>query len=132
LDRLQVDFVPVASLPPMIDAMVAMDAILDQLKKLQKEGWPLPLDHARSNALMLKEHYMELHRSESENGQESEFLAWLLQGRDLASELESRLNETSVPTTSGGRDEFHKELNDWVKKLSQNCVQCHQQFRDNR
>lgn len=132
LEQVQVDFVPIASLPPMIDAMVAMDAILVQLKKLQKEERPHPLEDARSNALMLKEHYMELHRSESENGQEPEFLAWLIQGRDLASQLETRLNEMPVPTSSSDREQLHKELNAWVKKLEQNCVECHQQFRDNR
>jgi hypothetical protein len=131
LEQLQVDFVPVAELPPMVDAMVAMDAILDRLKELQGEGWHTPWDDARSNALMLKEHYMELHRSESEKGQESDFLAWLLQGRDLANQLEVQLN-ASLPAASEERDAFTKELNGSVKKLSQNCVQCHQQYRDNR
>jgi protein tyrosine phosphatase (PTP) superfamily phosphohydrolase (DUF442 family) len=128
LDDLQIDWVAVSEVPPIVDTMVAMDSILDRLKEHQKRDWSGSLAETAADVLMLKEHYMELHRSESEKKQDPEFLELLEQGRTFAELLESKLSRdraTLSPEGSAHPDSI-------MKLLSNNCSQCHRQYRDNR
>jgi hypothetical protein len=77
---------------------------------------------------MLKEHFMELHRSESEKKQEVDFLTLLEQGRTLAEQLESHL-QSDRPKDSVQRVTLADSV---LRRLSSNCSQCHRQYRDNR
>lgn len=128
LDELQIDWVAVSEVPPIVDAMVAMDSIFDRLKEHQKREWPGSLAETAADVLMLKEHYMELHRSESEKKQDPGFLELLEQGRMLSEHLEAKLSHDRVPFSPDGS----AHLDSIMKLLSNNCSQCHRQYRDNR
>ncbi len=128
LDEMQIEFVAASEVPPIVESMVAMDAIFDRLKDQQHRGWKDSGSEAISDALMLKEHYMELHRSESEKKQEADFLTLLEQGRSLAEQLENRLHgDRSKDSVDRSFD-----TDSIMKQLASNCSQCHRQFRDNR
>lgn len=128
LDEMQIEFVAASEVPPIVESMVAMDAILDRLKDQQHRGWKDSGSDAISDALMLKEHYMELHRSESEKKQEADFLMLLEQGRTLAEQLENHLH------SDRSKDSVERsfDADSIMKQLANNCLQCHRQFRDNR
>jgi protein tyrosine phosphatase (PTP) superfamily phosphohydrolase (DUF442 family) len=128
LDNVTCEFDSVAEVPPMVDAMVAMDAIMDRLKEHQHRGWDASGLEAASDALLLKEHYMELHRSESEKKQEAEFLELLDQGRTLVERLEDRLQ---VDRARSSLQDL-ADANSLMKQLTVNCARCHSQYRDNR
>lgn len=128
LDTLQCDFDSVADVPPMVDAMVAMDAILDRLTDHQTRGWEASGGEAASDALLLREYYMELHRSESEKKQEADFLELLDQGRTLAQRLENRLQGDRAKSSP----QDSADANSLMKQLTANCSRCHTQYRDNR
>jgi len=128
LDTFQFEFGSVAEVPPMVDAMVAMDAILDRLKAQQHHGWGAAGGEAASEALLLREHYMELHRSESEKKQEVEFLELLDQGRALAQRLENCLRGDRAKSSP----QDLADANGLMKQLTANCSRCHTQYRDNR
>lgn len=129
LDELRVEFVQVAELPPIIEAMVAVDEVFDRLQVNQKQGWS---QSGRADALLLKEHFMELHRAESQGVhgiRQPEFQESLRQGLEAAGLLEiqwTKMENASTPDTV-----LHQGLNDAMKRISQNCTQCHTQFRDN-
>jgi protein tyrosine phosphatase (PTP) superfamily phosphohydrolase (DUF442 family) len=128
LDEMQIEFIAASEVPPIVESMVAMDAIFDRLKDQQQRGWKDSGLEAISDALMLKEHFMELHRSESEKKQEVDFLTLLEQGRTLAEQLESHL-QSDRPKDSVQRVTLADSV---LRRLSSNCSQCHRQYRDNR
>ncbi|MFO0011234.1 MAG: hypothetical protein ACK553_00670 [Planctomycetota bacterium] len=128
LDAVRIDFVSVSEVPPIVDAMVAMDSILDRLQGHQQAGWKDSVAEAASDALMLKEHYVELLRSESERNQEAGFLDLLEQGRKLAEALETRLQTDRFQALT--EDTVYS--NNVLKQMTNTCSQCHTQYRDNR
>jgi mono/diheme cytochrome c family protein len=71
---------------------------------------------------------MELHRSESEKKQEADFLMLLEQGRTLAEQLENLLQSDRAKDPAP-RVSIADSI---MKQLSNNCSQCHRQYRDNR
>ncbi|MFN7625866.1 MAG: hypothetical protein ACK5PZ_03475 [Pirellula sp.] len=129
LDELKVQFVPVAEVPPIIEAMVAVDEVFDRLKENQKHGWS---KSARADSLLLKEHFMELHRAESHGVhgiRQPEFQELLRQGLEATTMLETqwaKLEDAATPDAV-----LQHGHNDTMKRISQNCTQCHVQFRDN-
>jgi protein tyrosine phosphatase (PTP) superfamily phosphohydrolase (DUF442 family) len=128
LDEMQVEFASSSEVPPIVESMVSMESIFDRLKGQQQRGWNDSGSESKSDALMLKEHYMELHRSESENRQEVDFLMLLEQGRTLAEQLENYL-ESDRASDRAQRVTLADSV---IKQLSSNCSQCHRQYRDNR
>lgn len=126
ISTLDVEYRSRAEVTPMVDAMVSLDALLDRLEKHQNQLWESP-EIAASDSLLLKEHYMELHRSESHAGSRPEaFLNFLVEGQELSTKLESVLLEHHARS----REERTAVADGVLKALSQNCVQCHVAFRD--
>lgn len=129
LDQLQVDFVPCSDLPPIVDTMVEIDAIMERLKDFRDHGWePSCRIEAASEALMLKEHYIELQRSESGNSRERGFVELLEEGGRLAEHLESIL-QRDVSVSSAENTVVADRI---IKQLINNCSDCHGRYRDNR
>jgi hypothetical protein len=128
LDQIQVDFVSSSKVPPLVNTMVEMDSIMERLKDFQEESWELGCRVvAASEALMLKEHYIELHRSESALGRDHEFLELLAQGRHSAEKLENLLQRNTEANFP--EDAVHYGV--VMRELIGNCLQCHQRYRDN-
>lgn len=122
VERVQVRFEEVASLPPLIETMVAMDEQLERMLGLNSE---IAQDTKKrsalaDNVLLLSDHYAELHRSSVAEKMPTGYLNLLQDGASICKELEAslRANET--------------EFKPLVERLKSNCVQCHQQYRDNR
>lgn len=129
LDELQVEFVPIAEVPPIIETMVAIDEVFDRLKTSQRDGWK---NEDQANGLLLNEHFMELSRAESHGAhgaRQPEFQELLRQGLEATGLLERQL--TAVESSATNDPLLLQAINDTMKRVSQNCTQCHVQFRDN-
>jgi protein tyrosine phosphatase (PTP) superfamily phosphohydrolase (DUF442 family) len=129
LDALAADFPEIAELPPLAEAMVALEHTHDHLKRFSVAGWKSLDDHPdldpAHEALILLEHFVELLRMESVSKKSSEFRLMLEQSqadsRTLERLLRSRLTEASLHLP---------DINESFKRLSANCAACHQRFRD--
>ncbi len=125
LDKLQVDFRPTVELPPPAEAMVAIEHTHDHLKTIAAAGWKTPADHPdldpTHEALLLKEHFAELLRSEAVKKRPSAFQQMMRDGQSAAGELEAALASPPADT---------KGLVAAFAKVTANCQACHQKFRD--
>lgn len=124
LDQLEPNFPESAKLPAMAEAMVAMEHTHDHLKAFEKSGWKLlpnkPDLSPEHEALLLREHYTELLRTEAVRKQPGQFQQLLQQGETEAQHLEDALRAGSSP----------EKVASAFKAVNDNCKTCHQQFRD--
>ena len=125
LDTLQPDFPSVAKLPPMAEAMVAIEHIHDHLRTIEKAGWKTPLaqpdpapDH---EALLLREHFTELLRTKELQEQPAAFQKLAKEAESAAFALEDLLKSSDFETENASR---------LFLAVSDNCKSCHQAFRD--
>jgi protein tyrosine phosphatase (PTP) superfamily phosphohydrolase (DUF442 family) len=123
LNGLSVEFRSVVDLPPIAKTMVAMEHALDHLKLLGKNEWQ-PLEshpdlNAAHEALILREHFTEFLRTESEQTHAEGFVKLMREGETIVGRLELSL-----------RDDSLSDASDALKSLVDNCTQCHRQFRD--
>ena len=128
LDSLEVDFRPIAQLPPFAESMVELEHTFDHLKQLAAADWkPLP-DHpdldAAHEALLLTEHFTEMLRLESTANEPEAFREMLKQSEANARAMHELLVKRR---TSSVRPE---EINQPFKRVSEDCTRCHRQFRD--
>ena len=130
LDALEVEFKEVAEVPAMADAMVEIEHRHDHLKQIAQNQWrPLPahpdLEPAHE-ALMLREHFTELLRSDDVNDQPAGFQELLREGEQHAQALEDSYRSWE----SKGRPNDLKPIHAALAAVNQNCAACHKQFRD--
>jgi protein tyrosine phosphatase (PTP) superfamily phosphohydrolase (DUF442 family) len=125
LDKLAVTFRETVDVPPLAEAMIAIEHIHDRLKSVAAAGWKAPPDHPDLDppheALLLKEQFTELLRTDAAMKQPAAFRALVRAGDAAAGELEAALRD--MP-----RDE--KRATAAFAKLTANCQSCHQKFRD--
>lgn len=129
IDRWQAEFTSIAPLPPMTEAMVAIDAVHDRLLQARKEAWSNVNLETSSDALILKEHFLELERTESEFRNDHAFQALVREGQQFADELEAqllRIRSLSEPEAA----KAHADQS--MDRIRKNCAQCHTAFRDRR
>jgi len=129
LAALQVEFQPIAKIPPLADAMVAIEHTFDRLKQIEAAGWKAPLDHpdleAAHEALLLREHYTELLRTDEVSRQPDAFRALLSESETAAGELETLLlAQNATPSDRAAA------ASQAMERLTQGCAGCHKQFRD--
>ncbi len=129
LDELQADFRETVPLPPMAEAMVAIEYVHDHLKSLAASKWKPTVEHPDLNpaheALLLKEHFTELLRT-SEVEQKSERFQQLVRDSEAsANELETALRDTSP-----GRHSISPRADGALDRVTKNCTACHREFRD--
>jgi protein tyrosine phosphatase (PTP) superfamily phosphohydrolase (DUF442 family) len=131
LEGARIDFLETAELPPLADAMVAIEHIHDRLKSMSKNDWSWPADQSESDppheALLLREQFTELIRLQDSSGYREEFFQLLRQSEAAATELENALR-AKVGTDSGGDDPFR--TNQAFALVTRNCMECHRLFRD--
>ncbi|MBY0587482.1 hypothetical protein K2X85_09915 [bacterium] len=112
-----------ASVPPMAEMMVALEKTFDRLIEAEKGGWMVPADSAQSpahHALLLAEHYSELGRLQESRDRSAPFGELLRASEKEAYRLEESLKQSRVSDAAR-----------LLQTIKQNCVTCHQHFRDN-
>jgi len=126
LDSLDVEFVEVAAIPPLADAMVALEHTHDHIKQIAASDWKAPAKHPdldpAHEALLLKEHFAELLRMDDVTTRPAAFQESLQASESAAQQLEDALGQ-SPPATEAARTA--------LDTINTNCTACHRQFRDN-
>ena len=127
LDHLKVDFRATVPLPEVAEAMVAMDQHFEQLEQLAANDWqPLPRHPALKpahEALLLREQFTELLRTETVRAEPEAYRQQLKAGEAIAKQLEELLRGEATPERSVAAAAQ-------LKALKANCTQCHRQYRD--
>lgn len=126
LDNLDVEFHEVAKIPPMAEAMVALEHTFDHMKQIAAAGWKAPPKHPdldpAHEALLLKEHYAEMLRSDDVKTREEKFRLYLRESETAAQELEDILNKSPLSA-----DKAKTAL----ESVTSRCATCHKDYRDN-
>jgi protein tyrosine phosphatase (PTP) superfamily phosphohydrolase (DUF442 family) len=130
LDAMSNEFPSVAKLPPMQEAMVALEHTFDHMKLLAKNKWAKLPSHpaldAAHEALLLREHYTEMLRMPELAERPAPFREWLQQGEQQAIGLEQILKQHSkAPQASQATAALEA-----FQRMGQNCQACHREFRD--
>lgn len=129
LDELQVEFHETVQLPPMAEAMVALEHTFDHLKTVSQNNWSPTAEHPdiapAHEALLLKEHFTELMRTDAAKAQPAKFMEYLQASETAAGELESLLLEAK-----SGVEIPSVELAAPFEVVTKNCTACHKEFRD--
>lgn len=126
LDGLKVEFVEVADIPPLADAMVEMEHTHDHMKQIAAAEWQAPtklpdLEPAHE-ALLLKEHFTEMLRMDAVATKPEPFREYLRVSETAAQQLEDALKQ-SPPDLEAARTA--------LDAVNTNCTACHRDFRDN-
>jgi protein tyrosine phosphatase (PTP) superfamily phosphohydrolase (DUF442 family) len=131
LDHFHVKFPETAELPPMAEAMVAIEHTFDRLGVIAKAGWLSPPGHPdlepAHEALILREHFTELLRTPAAKGKPERFRK-LLQG----TEKEARALEDSLRAWegAGNKPPPPSEIASAFGRIADGCKACHQAYRD--
>ena len=141
LEALPDEFVPVAELPAMTEAMVAIEHRFDLVQRKLRElpvsppsetsspgGAPQEAEH---ESLLLWEHYRELARMDDPRVHEPSFAIWLRDGELLAAQLHEAVQNIAAGERHASRlkatvDELPLRL----RRMESNCQACHRQYRD--
>lgn len=129
LDRLSVEFRPIEPLPEVAEAMVAMERHFDRLEQLAENGWQTLPQHpdlkSAHEALLLREQFTELLRTESVQAEPAAYREQLSAGEQIARQLEELLGRP-------WEEKLELPVRKTLEKLHANCTSCHRQFRDQR
>ncbi len=131
LDGLIVEFPETSSVPPMAEAMVALEPTHERLLQVAKAGWTSNPEHPEvfpeHEALILKEHFSELWRVNDVRLEHPDFARLLKDSESLACELNDELSKVAW---SDPPAEIRDTLDRIASEISLNCNRCHQKFRD--
>ncbi|QDT63063.1 protein-tyrosine phosphatase family protein [Calycomorphotria hydatis] len=131
INELNVEFHETTPIPPMAEAMVAMELTHDHLNKIVAADWRTPEDHPALDpaheALLMREHFTELLRTEMVRSEPEAFQKMLRDSESAALQLEAALHDWKPVSP----EEVPPALiNEHAAVISKNCKACHQQFRD--
>jgi hypothetical protein len=130
LANIPADFPETAEVPPLVDAMVAIDAHWEELTAIRAAGFRAPPEHPdiepAHEAKLLHEQFQELLRSEETDGYGTEFARILEESAQAAGRLEAALRRLA-----DNRDETTLQQADraW-QAVADRCTGCHREFRD--
>lgn len=131
LDELKVDFPESAEVPPLAEAMVAVGHTHDHFALIAKAGWRSPPDHPdldpAHEALLMREHFTELLRTDDVNEEPAQFLQCLRESEKAARQLENALRAWT-PTSLDS--EPPATIQEASAKIFANCKACHEKFRN--
>jgi len=131
LDELEVEFRETVEIPPLAEAMVALEHTHDRLNAIAKDGWRTPPDHPdlepAHEALLLREQFTELLRVEYVRAQPGEFQAILRDSESAAQELEEGLRDWMPSMSQVAQPESLSRVAD---RIATNCKACHATYRD--
>ncbi len=130
LDQLAADFPEVASLPEIADVMVSIEVTHDRLQSIAKAGWQRwPADPSLDpapEALLLREQFTGLLRTEEVGKQNPQFRDLLANSEVVAQSLVSALLDPRTPASPTTAAQFSAQL----RTISVLCSECHRRFRD--
>jgi protein tyrosine phosphatase (PTP) superfamily phosphohydrolase (DUF442 family) len=126
LDELKAEFPETAKLPPMAEAMVALEHTHDHMKAIATAGWkPLP-SHPdlvpAHESLLLREHFTEMLRMDSVAKEPAAYREMLKKSESAARDLEEALKDSIKPSVTKAKAA--------LAEINRNCAACHKQFRD--
>jgi protein tyrosine phosphatase (PTP) superfamily phosphohydrolase (DUF442 family) len=131
LDALEVEYPETVQLPPIAEAMIAIEHAHDNLKVLSANQWRRLSDQpdldAAHEALLLREHYTELLRSDEVKEQSDAFRSLLMESEATAKQLEAILEGWAK---SVDRSSPPDGIGKAFAAISQSCIACHKTFRD--
>jgi hypothetical protein len=131
LDAMAANFPAAVAVPPIADAMGQIEHTYDHLKAFADAGWrPLasrPDLEPAHEALLLMEQYRELARTHEARMQPAAFRQLLAAAEQNAAQLEEALLSWQK---AGGGGESPAGLRDLFGSTTNDCIACHQQFRD--
>jgi protein tyrosine phosphatase (PTP) superfamily phosphohydrolase (DUF442 family) len=133
LDAVKVDYVETAKVPPMAEAMVAIDQTLDRLKLAAASGWRTPAGHPDVDppheALQLTEKLRELGRTDDvRRDRPDPFRDLLGHGEAEAQSLQDALAAWSKQGHAVARPPA--TLDAALKSVTSSCAACHKAYRD--
>ena len=131
LDQIQVEFRETVQVPPMADAMVDIEQTHDNLMEIASSGWQTPAKHpdldAAHEALLLREHFTELLRTDYVREQSEAFRELVRDSEKAAKALELALRERQAGTPNAEPPDALAVLS---ARIAANCKACHEKFRD--
>jgi hypothetical protein len=134
LDALEVEFREAVEVPPLADAMTALERTHDHVKQLAAAGWRPLIDHPdldpAHEALLLREHYTELLRTEDVKRHSAEFQEKMRSGEAAAKTLEETLARIKQQRYPPEKVDLHKSADAALSVINKNCAACHEKFRD--
>lgn len=126
LDSVDVEFREVAAIPPLADAMVALEHTHDHIKQIAARDWKAPPDHPdldpAHEALLLKEHFTELLRMDEVTARPGPLQEYIRTSETASQQLEDALSQ-SPPSLDAAKTA--------LEAINANCTACHREFRDN-
>ena len=132
LNNHNVVFRDTVEVPPLATAMVEIERTFDNLVQIQRSGWRSPPsrpDHtAPHEALLLREHFTELVRTDDTQFRPSryrELLKQTLAHAELLEQLTRASSTDRVPTVQRRR-----RLSASLAAISNDCKRCHREHRD--
>ena len=129
LEQIEVEFREIAKVPPIAQAMVDIQETYAHLLEIAAAGWVAPRDHPdlhpAHEALLLKEHYRELLRSDLISHYPEDFKSLLTDAAGAAEDLENALNKRN-----GTTEKQLLKFDRYLGRTTASCVSCHTSFRD--
>ena len=151
LAKLRIDFPSACDVPPLVEAMIDLEATFSKLNKVSLARWRDTSDvqgiDAAHEAVLLRKHFEEMQRLEGLGKYPGEFKQMLKESEQAAWFIESMLNPgfkqvaVAVAVADTGSTAHRSELGrlegghrkaleiNWGT-IRANCTGCHQQFRD--
>lgn len=131
LDALDVEFRAMVELPPLADAMVAIEHTHDHLHEFAAADWAQLREHpdldAAHEALLLREHFTELLRADYVQDEPDAFRQYLIDSEAAALELENGLNAWKKAADRSPPPALFATA---LERITTNCSACHAEFRD--
>lgn len=131
LHAINAEFVEATTIPPLAEAMVHVDETFDHLKAADAAGWKSVPGHPDIDppheALMLREKFHELNRSDEIQDRTEVFRELLQQSERQAGELEALLKAWQ---STGHPDPLPGEIKTTFTALADSCKACHKAWRD--
>jgi protein tyrosine phosphatase (PTP) superfamily phosphohydrolase (DUF442 family) len=130
LRNIPANFPEIATLPGLVDAMVAIDEQWDHLKEIRKAGYQTPKEHkdldGPTEVLILREHFREAQRLPESSRRGEVFLQKL---KTAETNVEAAEN-LFLQFKSDGAAETRVRLDKALDVVSQSCAACHKTYRD--
>ncbi len=131
LDAMPTEFPEKVELPPLAEAMVQLERTHDRLKQFAAAGWSELPTHPNTNptheALLLKEHFVEMLRMEHDTRGDDSYHRCLAESRDASESLEAALGAWQ---NDGSAAPVPAQIAASFDRITQRCAACHQKFRD--
>jgi hypothetical protein len=131
LNDLKIEFREIALLPPLAEAMVAIEHAHDRVKAVAKFGWrtnsEFPDLEPAHEALILREHFTELLRAPEVEQRPLRFQDLVRESERACRELEAALREwkpKAADEAEPGR------IDTTFARITASCATCHKEFRD--